>query len=73
MCVLRGHLKKAIILMISTPIIHHKRTYYNNYEEVHTHSHTVSGKNDLELQPNPAYGTSNKVIMDINPAYASCK
>ena len=43
------------------------------YEEVHTHSHTVSGKNDLELQPNPAYGTSDKVIMDTNPAYASYK
>ena len=43
------------------------------YEEVHTLSHTVSGKNDLELQPNPAYGTSDKVIMDTNPAYASCK
>ena len=43
------------------------------YEEVHTPSHIVSRKNDLELQPNPAYGTSDKVIMDINPAYASYK
>ena len=30
------------------------------YEEVSSPSH----KNDLELQPNPAYGTGNKVIMD---------
>ena len=28
---------------------------------------------DLELQPNPAYGTSHKVTMDTNPAYESCK
>ena len=40
------------------------------YEQVCQPSHT---KNDLELQPNPAYGTSHKVIMDTNPAYASCK
>ena len=32
----------------------------------------TSNKGDLELQPNPAYGTNHKVIMDINPAYASC-
>ena len=43
------------------------------YEQVHIPSHSVSSKNDLELQPNPAYGTSHKVIMDTNPAYASCK
>ena len=43
------------------------------YEEVHTPTHIVSSKNDLELQPNPAYGTSDKVIMDTNPAYASYK
>ena len=30
-------------------------------------------KDDLELQPNPAYGTSHTVIMDTNPAYESCK
>ena len=30
-------------------------------------------KNDLELQPNPAYGTSNKVTMDTNPTYETCK
>jgi len=35
-------------------------------------SHTIT-KNDLELQPNPAYGTGNKVIMDANPAYESHK
>ena len=43
------------------------------YEQVHIPSHSVSSKNDVELQPNPAYGTSHKVIMDTNPAYASCK
>ena len=42
------------------------------YEQVTLPSHTVT-KNDLELQPNPAYGTSHKVIMDTNPAYESCK
>ena len=30
-------------------------------------------KNYLELQPNPAYGTSHKVTMDTNPAYETCK
>ena len=42
------------------------------YEQVTLPSSTVT-KNDLELQPNPAYGTSHKVIMDTNPAYISCK
>ena len=42
------------------------------YEQVSLPSHTVT-KNDLELQPNPAYGISYKVIMDNNPAYESCK
>ena len=42
------------------------------YEQVCLPSHTVT-KNDLELQPNPAYGTSHKMIMDTNPAYESCK
>ena len=28
---------------------------------------------DLELQQNPAYDTSHKMIMDTNPAYESCK
>ena len=42
------------------------------YEEVCPPSSTIT-KNDLELQPNPAYGTSHKVIMDTNPAYESCK
>ena len=35
-------------------------------------SHT-SNKANVQLQPNPAYGTSDKVIMDTNPAYESCK
>ena len=42
------------------------------YEQVTLPSHTVT-KNDLELQPNPAYGTNHKVTMDTNPAYESCK
>ena len=42
------------------------------YEQVKLPSHIVT-KNDLELQPNPAYGTSHEVIMDTNPAYESCK
>ena len=43
------------------------------YEQVSPSSHIISKKNDLELQPNPAYGTSHKVIMDTNPAYDSWK
>ena len=42
------------------------------YEEVCLPSHTVT-KDDLELQLNPAYGSSLKVVMDTNPAYKSCK
>ena len=42
------------------------------YEQVISSNHTVT-KNDMELQPNPAYGTRDKVIMDTNPAYESCK
>ena len=42
------------------------------YEQVSLPSHTVT-KDDLELQPNPAYGASNNVVMDTNPAYESYK
>ena len=42
------------------------------YEQVCIPSKTVT-KNDLELQPNPAYGTSHKVVMATNPAYESCQ
>jgi len=42
------------------------------YEEVSSPSHSIT-KNELKLQPNPAYGTGNKVIMDTNPAYKSHK
>ena len=42
------------------------------YEQAKSPSSTVT-KNDLELQANPAYGTSHKVTMDANPAYESCK
>ena len=42
------------------------------YEQVGPSSKIVT-KNDMELQPNPAYGTSCKVAMDTNPAYESCK
>ena len=41
------------------------------YEQVCIPSNIT--KNDLELQPNPAYGTSDKVITDTNPAYETCK
>ena len=41
------------------------------YEEVSSPGLTT--KNDLELQHNPAYGTSHKVVMDTNPAYESYK
>ena len=42
------------------------------YEQIVLPDQTVT-KNDVELQPNPAYGTSYKVTMDTNPAYESCK
>ena len=42
------------------------------YESVDPPNKTIT-KDDFELQPNPAYGTSHKVIMDTNPAYVSCK
>ena len=42
------------------------------YEQVGLPSRTIT-KNDLELQPNPAYGTSHKMMIDNNPAYESCK
>ena len=42
------------------------------YEQVGLPRHTVT-KDDLELQPNPAYGTSHRMIVDNNPVYDSCK
>ena len=42
------------------------------YEQVNPSNKTIT-KDDFELQPNPAYATSHKVIMDTNPAYESCK
>ena len=42
------------------------------YEQVDPSNKTIT-KDDFELQPNPAYGTSHKVIMDTNPAYESYK
>ena len=41
------------------------------YEPIDLPSQNIT-KDDLELQYNPAYGTSHKVIMDTNPAYESC-
>ena len=42
------------------------------YEQIIPPDQTIT-KNDMELQPNPAYGTSHKVTMDTNPAYESYK
>ena len=42
------------------------------YEQIVPPDQTVT-KTDMELQPNPAYGTSHKVTMDTNPAYESYK
>ena len=39
-------------------------------ESVSSPSHTT---NNMELQPNPAYGTIGKVTMDDNPAYEPYK
>ena len=69
----------AIITFIVTYVCV-KRTL--DKANIHNHKHQykspgstsqVVTKNDVELQPNPAYGTSHKVIMDTNPAYESCK
>ena len=38
------------------------------YEQVNLSNKTTT-KDNFDLQPNPAYGTSQKVIMDTNPAY----
>jgi len=42
------------------------------YDTIVSPSQT-SDKGGLEMQPNPAYGTSHKVVMDANPAYESYK
>lgn len=39
----------------------------------HASNHPIA-KDDLELEPNPAYGTGRKVVKDTTiPAYESCK
>ena len=40
------------------------------YETVITPAIT---KTDVKLEANPAYGTSDRVAMNDNPAYLSCK
>ena len=42
------------------------------YEQIVPPDQTIT-KNDVELQPNPAYVISHKVTMDTNPAYESYK
>ena len=42
------------------------------YEQVCPSNKRIT-KDNFELQTNPAYATSHKVIMDTNPAYESCK
>ena len=42
------------------------------YEQVSSPTSIIT-KNNLELQPNPAYGVSYKVNMDSNPAFQNCK
>ena len=39
------------------------------YEQVKSPSSRPITKTELQLQPNPAYQTSHKVIMDTNPSY----
>jgi len=39
------------------------------YETVST---TCITKSDMKLEANPAYGTSDRVAMNDNPAYQSC-
>ena len=40
------------------------------YEQIIPADQTAT-RDDLELQPNTAYGTSHKVTIDTNPAYES--
>ena len=42
------------------------------YEEMSSPTNTIS-KDDLEMQKNPAYKLSPKVVTDTNPAYETCK
>ena len=42
------------------------------YEQVHSPSPSIT-KNDPKCQRNPAYGVGGTIVMDTNPAYASCK
>ena len=42
------------------------------YEQVRPSSHSIT-KDDLELQPNPAYGTSHTVTMNATATYESIK
>ena len=42
------------------------------YEQIVLPSNTVN-KDDLKLQTDPAYGASQKVTVDTNPVYESCK
>ena len=48
------------------PILQEKT--YALYEEMCLPSPTVT-KNDLELQPDPAYGTNHKVVIDTDHVY----
>ena len=41
------------------------------YEQVHSPSPSIT-KNDPKCQRNPAYGVGGTIVMDTNPAYASC-
>ena len=66
-CVKRTYEKPNIHSSIS-PSSHNKVLF----EQLGPSSKIIT-KKDVELQPNPAYGTSCKVTMDTNPAYESCK
>ena len=42
-----------------------------SYDTVGQSGGTIT-KRDLELHPNPAYGSGSKMTMDTNPAYKTC-
>ena len=48
----------------------HKKHLCGLYETLSPPSHAAE---DMKLQPNPAYSTSDKVVMDNNPAYQLLK
>jgi len=71
----------VIIFLVTFVIV--KKKLEKNYKTTHqptqqmpvyeTVSTSAITKSDMKLEANPAYGTSDRVAMNDNPAYQSCK